>query len=138
MELKPVHAKKSILAIGIVIFFVISIFGLPLSGMSMNMEGEMIGCPYMDMGEASICHMSLFEHISMWQTAFASVIAEHGSLSLLVLLAIALALTLTHLLRSQRQIAVLPVDHRLRRREVKRSVFFQEAFSNGILNPKLF
>ena len=130
--------KKYLVILGISLFFVVSVFGLPLSGMPMGMDGEMIGCPFMDMDGASICHMSLFEHISTWQGAFTSVVDQHGVGLLLLLLAAVLAFTLIHLLGSLKDIACLPLDQRRYRRKVIHLAFLAEAFSSGILNPKLF
>ena len=130
--------KRYLVILGIAVFFVVSVFGLPLSGMPMGMDGEMIGCPFMDMDGVSICHMSLFEHITTWQGTFASVVDQHGVGLLLMLLAAVLAFTLVHLIGSLTGIARLPFDQRHLRRRVAYRGFFQEAFSNGILNPKLF
>ena len=124
--------------LGIAVFFVVSVFGLPLSGMSVGMDGEMIGCPFMDMDGVSICHMSLFEHISTWQGTFASVVDQYGLGLLLLLLAAVLAFTLVHLLRSLNDVARLPLDQRHLRRKIMHPAFLAEAFSSGILNPKLF
>ena len=104
----------------------------------MGIDGEMIGCPFMDMDGVSICHMSLFEHISTWQGTFASVIDQHGFGLLALLFAAVLSLVLINLLGSLKDIARLPSDQRHLRRRVVYRAFFQEAFSNGILNPKLF
>ena len=138
MGFSQTHINKYILIIGIAIFLVTSVFGLPLSGMLMGMHGEMIGCPFMDMDGASICHMSLFEHISTWQGTFASVVDQHGVGLLLMLLAAVLSFTLVSLLGFLRNIARLPLNQRHLRRRVTYRLFFQAAFSSGILNPKLF
>ena len=130
--------KRYLVILGIAVFFVVSVFGLPLSGMPMGMDGEMIGCLFMDMDGVSICHMSLFEHITTWQGTFASVVDQHGVGLLLLLLAAVLAFTLVHLFGSLPDIARLPFDQRHLRRRVAHRLFFQEAFSSGILNPKLF
>ena len=133
-----IEVKKLILSLGIAVFFVVAVFGLPLSGISMGMDGEMIGCPFMDMDGASICHMSLFEHISTWQGTFASTVDQHGLGLLALLLAAVLSLVLINLLGSLKDIASLPLDQRPLRQRVTHRLFFQEAFSSGILNPKLF
>ena len=130
--------KRYLVILGIAVFLVVSVFGLPLSGMSMGMDGEMIGCPFMDMDGVSICHMSLFEHISTWQGVFASVVDQYGLGLLLLLLAAALSFVLINLFGFLKNIARLPLDQRHLRRKVIYSSFFQEAFSSGILNPKLF
>ena len=130
--------KRYLVILGIAVFFVVSVFGLPLSGMSMGMDGEMIGCPFMDMGGASICHMSLFEHISTWQGVFASVIDQYGLGLLLLLLAAVFSLVVINLLGFLKNIARLPLNQRHLRRRVTHRPFFQAVFSSGILNPKLF
>ena len=130
--------KRYLVILGITLFFVVSVFGLPLSGMSMGMDGEMIGCPFMDMDGVSICHMSLFEHISTWQGVFASVVDQHGLGLLAFLLVAVLSFILVNLFGSLKDFACLPFDQRHFRRRVVHRAFFQEAFSSGILNPKLF
>ena len=138
MVFRQIHVKNLLLSLGIVVFFVVGVFGLPLSGMSMGMDGEMINCPFMDMDGASICNMSLFEHISTWQGTFASVVDQHGAELLLLLLATVLSFTQISLFGLLKDIVRLPLTQRRLRRRVVYRAFFQEAFSSGILNPKLF
>lgn len=128
--------KRYLVILGIAVFFLVSVFGLPLSGMNMN--GEMIGCPFMDMGGMSICHMSVFEHISIWQVAFGTIVEQNGLGLLLILLVTILSLVLTNFLELLKNIFSLPFDQRHLRRKISHSAFLSEAFSSGILNPKLF
>ena len=138
MLLQLSQIKRYLVILGVAVFFVVSVFGLPLSGMSLGMDGEIIGCPFMDMDGVSICHMSLFEHISTWQGTFASVVVQHGVGSLLLLLAAVLSFALVSLLGPLKKTVCLPLNQRHLRRRVAHRLFFQEAFSSGILNPKLF
>ncbi len=124
-------------------FVFMSIAGMLLTGMSMgmagdthgDMQGNMAGCPFM-LG-ASICHMSLFEHMASWQTMFVAT----GSVSnvLLVLLSVfVFAFFLSkYFFPPPRLFANARLTH-AKRRSLRFLETLDLAFSDGILNPKLF
>lgn len=130
-----------ILAAGAFVFM--SIAGMLLSGMSMGMAGEthgdmqrgMQGCPFM-LG-TSICHMSLFEHIASWQTMFAAT----GRISLTLFAALSILVSLFFLSKYFYPPPRNFSTQRLTRLTQESRHFPQsllDAFSAGILNPKLF
>lgn len=130
-----------VLAVGAFIFM--SIAGMLLSGMSMgmlgethgDMQGDMQGCPFM-LG-TSICHMSLFEHIASWQAMFATT----GRISLIVLAALSMLVSLFFLSKyfypPPRYFSTRKLT-RLTQKSLRFTESLLEAFSSGILNPKLF
>src|SRR3989344_9451182 len=59
--------SKNIIILGIVAFLAMSFWSL--SSMSMDMNGRMINCPFMN-GSSSFCQMSVTEHINQWQQFF--------------------------------------------------------------------
>lgn len=123
-------------------FLLIGGFGLSHSlGMEMKDDGTMGGCMFD--GQAAICPMTFTEHISKWQSMF-SVIPQKSTfliqllvlISAFVLAAFAIRRNLLRSLFSYfsdrwkfylKNNPHLPLFDQLR-----------EAFSNGILNPKIY
>ena len=108
------------------------------AGMDMGSDGNMSGCPFMS-HEETLCSMSVFDHLGVWQSNFLAVVPMITLLlGALVVTAVLLSVA-PHLIFSNRRLLhetfVLNKN-----REVlsfpQRSL--QELFSNGILHPKLF
>lgn len=111
----------------IVVFILFAVFGLyaPFMG---GMDHD-TGCPFMPGGTA-LCGMPL-AHLQHWQSAFAA--------TLIYLLTLCAA-ALFFIVRLDRLSIGDPqcVRYRLRGRIADRPTLFQELFSRGILNPKIF
>ena len=126
-----------LLAVGAFLFM--SLAGILISGMSMgmagDMQGNMQGCPFM-LG-TSICHMSLFEHISTWQTMFVAT----GRISLILLAVLSTLVTLFFVSKyfypPPRYFSTRKLT-RLSQKSLRFTESLFEAFSSGVLNPKLF
>lgn len=108
-------------------------FGLSHATMNMDMEGNMTDCPFMP--GVSICTMTPMEMIAASQSLLSDVTLAQDPF-LLLLLAGVLILTVFPSFLS-------PPRSRIRYRIPKRGLvarfdFLEEAFSDGILNPKLF
>ncbi|MDO8572604.1 MAG: hypothetical protein Q7S11_02410 [bacterium] len=103
----------------------------------MNNLGQDMGCLYMDI--ASLCTMNPFQHIAVWQNVFvASFPKEIFSLIAFTLLIVLFAFTSWSFRRSSKTaLFVTRVWQFISRVFVVRSPL-QEAFSNGILHPKIF
>lgn len=118
-------------------FLLVGSFGILHFGIETQSDGTMSGCPFT--GEGVICAMSPLGHIAAWQSTFTTTLPGKGSVSLLLLLLISF-LSL-HMWRE-----IFPRDrdsviHRIRFKYWERTYFtnpFQEAFSNGIIHPKVF
>jgi hypothetical protein len=84
--------------------------------------------------------MNPLEHIAAWQSMFVTTLQQNGSdLLALLLAALALAFVWTRLLWPKLEPEPAPVFSSIRRREISLpSPLFQELFSSGILNPKVF
>lgn len=134
---------RTLLILAGLAFVFMSIAGMLLTGMSMgmtgdthgDMQGNMAGCPFM-LG-ASICHMSLFEHIASWQTMFVAT----GSVSnvLLALLSVfVFAFFLSKYSYPPPRILGNMRIEQAKRRPLRFLETLDLAFSDGILNPKLF
>lgn len=109
-------------------------FGMLNMGMDMQMDGSMSPCPF-SVG-TSVCTMTPLAHLAASQSFFTTLVTYGDVLTLLALLAFAIYAS-----------AVFWKPHapplvfayaRIRRREFMPRSHLQEAFSNGILNPKVF
>ncbi len=106
--------------------------GISHMGMSMDMKGNMTDCPFMP--GVSICTMNPLEMIRASQSFLNNITLNQDQFLLLV--SVALILTVFPQFFS-------PPRSTLRYRVPKRKTrirfsFLEEAFSAGILNPKLF
>ena len=105
--------------------------------MGMDMTGNMSDCPFMTHEEV-LCSMSVFDHLSSWQTSFLAIIP---SLLLLLsaLVAAVLVFSVAPNLLSKQKFRELSLSRVVLHRIY--SYFYrplQELFSSGILHPKLF
>lgn len=118
-------------------FVFVSLFGLSL-GMSTQPNGKMSDCPFAN-NTASICTMSPLEHIAAWQSFFSTLPVKK---MLLIFSLVIFALALFLLPKFFQQFLKYQNLFYLQRCRYLQKVFIrhplQEAFSNGILNPKIF
>jgi hypothetical protein len=130
---------NKITALALTAFFLGSMF-FSLFHMSMGMDmsaGGMVDCPFMSASEV-ICPMDLVGHILAWKSVFAAALP---TLALLLIAAGAVALTLAFSAKvldwARTHFFVLCrwLDKRLCTFLYRR---FQDLFSSGILNPKLY
>ncbi len=114
-------------------------FGLSKFGMGMDMNGTMVNCPFGG-HSMSICKMNPMEHIQEWQSMFTTLPTKdalsflYAFLALLVLLAIGTWKKFS--IHDQLWPEVYINPFYLRRYQIFDPL--QEAFSSGILNPKIF
>lgn len=133
---------RTFLTLAITSFLLMGARGLPHFGMNMenmDMDGNMTMTDCYMPGMATICNMSPLEHIASWQGMFASLPTQSSGITLLLLLlSTVIGFVWT------RQIHSPPLELRtfsqfLRQREyVPLHSPFQELYSSGILNPKVF
>lgn len=122
-------------------FFLTSYFGVATMDMRMSHDGTMAsGCPFMpDM--ATLCQMQPLEHIAAWQSAFEATPNLHTALAVLLLL-LSCVFTAVSLcprpIPQLRKVLLHTSAHTYYRRQIPIAHPLQEAFSNGILHPKLF
>ncbi len=98
----------------------------------------MPGCPFMNDGKPVLCTMSPLEHIEAWQDMFTAIPTTEILLLLSLLL---LALYTLQRLPSKWPQSILrtfyiPQPHSVPR--LSFSSYLAQAFSDGVLNPKLF
>ena len=120
----PVH--RAFIPALVAVVVIVAVLGMPLVlGAPIHHEN---GCPFMP-GQSFACATGIFEHITHWQSAFATIFAELFALATLALF----------VLRKQR--IFFFSDQRLGRIQIHthnppRPTLFQELFSQGILNRK--
>lgn len=120
-------------------FILVAFFGMSLVIMGMNMDknGQMDGCPFL--GVTVLCKMNPLEHIEAWQNMFTTLPPKNISILTTFLM---LAMFSIFFLRnpwSKNNLQAISI-HRKRFRYstyIARNKL-QEAFSSGILNPKIF
>ena len=125
------------------IIFVLAAFAfMSILGMGINMEmkdDQMSGCPFIT-SEASMCQMGVMEHIAEWQQAFLGVPAKTNFLVLPVVLLIwVLASAIkpfSRLKKLTESAARFLAYHRANFAKVFNPLII--AFSDGILNPKIY
>jgi len=132
---------KSILVLTILLSFLSTLFfGIFHINMDMSSEGQISQKCFMP-GMSTMCQMSPIEHISAWQNMFTAI---PGGINYLVVFLILFTLIISRLalLGRIRQLIVslpsLPLLILYRKRYFPIPSYIQEAFSSGILHPKLY
>lgn len=141
LQYKPASVFNFFAALVMVAFVSVSIGAVyHIFGMEMKDDGTMSGCLFD--GKAEICNMTFFDHLSRWQRMFTAI--PHNA-DMAGLLTIALVFTLTAFVLRQRW-RFLFFGHsisyqKLYIKQNQHIVLFNylnEAFSQGILNPKIY
>ncbi len=123
------------------VFVTAAVFGIwHTFGMQMNSQGKMNGCPFM--GQTGICTMTFAQHLTRWQNMFASTPAKAMILSF-VLLAIGLLILGSvflkkHFIWALERMAALQKLYLVHHPHLSLFNSLREAFSQGILNPKIY
>ena len=113
----------------------LSLFHMPAVGM--DMSGDTSGCPFMA-HEATLCSMSVLDHVGAWKSAFLAVVPGFTLLLSVLVGAIVLLSVAPNLLVKQKY-RTPPLPKKLTERTYTFSYRpLQELFSSGILHPKLF
>lgn len=134
MNLKSIqNIIKFILVIAV---FWVLLFGLFQMDMSMNTMDGQANCPFAS-HSMSICQMNPLEHIAEWQSMF-TMLPVQNLLSLLF--ALFALLVISKFTDWGKFLRAKPSRLSLKNQTLYRQIFnpLQEAYSRGILNPKLF
>ncbi len=135
-RLKPKAVMQAIGTLVFVVFLLTNVFGLLTHsvGMEMDQRGNMLGCLFM--GETTMCQMNAFEHLSLWQNTFTTILSMSTSAALF--LALAWFIFSRHgRHRLQGQILSVQPLHTLRNPDISLGDYLRQAFSQGILHPKI-
>jgi hypothetical protein len=123
---------------GFFLLLLVSSFSLAYfhtKGMS-AMDVPMPGCPFMNDGVAVLCTMSPLEHIEAWQDMF---LAIPVTFALLLCLTLLFVVAFIHSPKwSPPRLRALEFTPLYTTQKLSFQSYIQEAFSSGILNPKLF
>ncbi len=131
------HVRVFLISLLLLIFVLVGFLGAGYSVMAVDVKGEMSLCPLM--GVNTFCKMNPFEHITTWQRMFVAVPQKDILVPLLfVLFSILGMFAFRNVSRSNTAVSTfcLVVLRRAGMSPVNRAL--QEAFSSGILNPKIF
>jgi len=124
--------SKNIVALGIVAFLAMSFWSL--FSMSMDMNGHMANCPFMD-SLSSFCQMSASEHITQWQQFFAMTKEKNLLLSLFFLCVAVFAIQKAYDKLRHQHFRNYFYQHTP---EIKLFNYFALAFSQGLIHPKIY
>lgn len=131
--------KKISVSFGLLLIIFMSIFGMMFfqhGGMGQKAQASM--CPFMP-DTTVVCKMTPMEHIEKWQSMFASLPASDFLMTVILLVVSAIFIFSYIFFSNFLDPLVSIVFVRLRSRQIfKIPNPLQEAFSNGILNPKTF
>jgi len=137
-------SAKTFVSILLAAFLAVSFLGVAQADMAVESDGQMSsGNCFMPGMTEVLCQMNPLEHIAAWQNMFTAIPSQND---ILLLLASLLALAFGALYIVRRSTAPPKVSVSLSQRALfayyKRHVPIvhplQEAFSNGILHPKVF
>jgi hypothetical protein len=129
--------SKNIIALGIIAFLVMSFWSL--SAMSMDMNGHMVNCPFMD-DSSSFCQMTLVEHITQWQQFFAMTGEKNLIMSLfalLIVLYVAVSEIITKAYEKLKHQRFRNYFYRYKP-EIKLFDYLALAFSDGLIHSKIY
>lgn len=130
------RALKIVFSLALVSFLLLGTFGFSHAGMIMEMDGRMTDCPFAP--GVAICNMTPLEMIAASQNLLTTLPQQKDPAYLLLLLAAAaFALIFFWKPFSPLRVSLVPIPISNREYMPLHS-YLQEAFSNGILNPKLF
>lgn len=142
MEIATKKFARFLLGFALLAFIAVAFFGMSqtMMGMEKRSDGTMSGCMFS--GQAEICTMTFSEHIAHWQAMFTTTVPQKAlAFALLILLAV----TFVAVAIFKRNLLLLYNYYATRwRLYIKQnpnlSLFnpLSEAFSNGLLNPKIF
>lgn len=143
INLMIVSSRKlavSLLTLGFFTFVILSIFGLGhMSNMETTKDGAMEGCVFTE--KTMLCKMGIVEHISLWQGMFTAMPQESLMFIALLILLMAVIFVTKNILAPPRLSRSEALTKRLYLRKNPDLLLFdflKEAFSRGILNPKIY
>ena len=137
-SLNPIKFLKFLIAFVAIAMLLFGFSGFGMMGM--DMSNPMVNCPFAG-HSMSICKMNPMEHIQEWQSTFTTLPAKDTLSSLISILLALLALFGLRFfkkfsLHNQPWPEVYINPFYLRKHQIFDPL--REAFSNGILNPKIF
>lgn len=141
MEIATKKSARFLLGFALIAFLLVAFFGASQSmGMEMKDDGTMGGCLFTGMEE--ICTMKFEEHLAQWQSMFTTTAPQKALAIALLLLLVVVFVAVAILKRNLLLLfSYYTTRWRLYIRHNPELSFFnplKEAFSQGILNPKIY
>lgn len=141
MEIATKKSGRLLLVVGLIAFLSVAFFGMSQSmGMEQRSDGNMGGCLFT--GIEKICKMTFTEHFIQWQNMFTTTVTKNAFTAVLLLLLTAVFVAVAIF---KRNLLLLSNYYATRwklyiRHNPNLSLFnpLREAFSQGILNPKIY
>lgn len=134
----PVKIPKIITILVVVLTLCMFFFGFFHFVMNQHIKDQTMSCPFMQ-GHTSVCDVSPLEHVKAWQSAFTTIPTKDPISSLFAIFALfalfGVSLFRKYFLCYQRTVEIILS---FRRRNFFIYHYLQEAFSRGILHPKIF
>ena len=121
----------------ILVVFWMLLFGISMTSMDMNTMDGKANCPFGGHAMA-ICQMNPMEHIQEWQSMFTMLPAQNMLLILFALFAFLLIRKLHSKFSIPEPPLALPINRSAYSQSFQIFDPLKEAFSSGILNPKIF
>ena len=119
------------------IFIVVGTLGISIT-MAQDHTGAMVGCPLMQ-GYATMCPMGILEHLQQWRTLFTATNPNTTLLGLMLL--ISFAMWARRLIKTRQLVYERVIQfalHQFQLPQLKLHNHLVLAFSQGILNPKIY
>lgn len=135
-RLRPKTVIQAIGTLALSVFLLTNVFGLLThsQGMNVDQSGKMLGCFLM--GETVVCQINIFEHLSLWQNTFTTILSLFTSAALLFALA---WFIFSRHDRHRLQRKILPQPFSVfADPEISLGDYLRQAFSQGILQPKIY
>lgn len=132
------NIAKPLLIIAFLVFFFVGLLGLSHFSM-INPYWQMTNCPLM--GMPVLCQMNPLQHIAAWQSVFTALPNHNNVLAtLLLLLTFAFGIFAGYFYRNTDLVGTLQSGPRFiyQKKFLTFVSSLQEAFSSGILHPKIF
>ncbi len=134
MESATKKFARFLLGFALIAFLSVTFLGMPqmMMGMEKRSDGTMSGCMFS--GKAEVCAMTFAEHLANWQAMFTTTAPQKmlAFVSLLLLVVVFVALFLFSYYTTRWRLYI--------KQNPNLSLFnpLREAFSQGILNPKIY
>ena len=141
MEIATKKFARFLLGLALIAFLSIAFFGASQTmGMDQQSDGTMGGCLFTGMEE--ICEMTFTEHLSQWQSMFTTT-APQKALAFALLFLLTVVFVAVAIFKRNLLLLFSYYTTRWRlyiRHNPELSLFnpLKEAFSRGILNPKIY
>lgn len=129
--------KEKVIVMFLLVFVVVNMFGLSFTMDHQMSGGHMAACPFM--GEtASVCQMTLSDHVTKWKEMFIALLPTMTLLTLLILGITMMVLIFTLAPPWLNRVSLLLRNYKKLHPDIK---FFNPlilAFAQGILHPRIY